>query len=377
MRPDHAAEDPFIAPSPAIKQRPRLLGLSESVWAHAALLFVSVTFSGMNVLVQQALPESKVPQSIVFSFLRDAIASPILTIAMVLTRQYVAPRRRDLLKLLVGLGVIGMSCNQTFCILGIDFVGGDMAALYNCIGPAIMFLMSLSLSLEKFSSLKLLGVVSGGIGIVFVSELWDVSFSRENMLLGHLFLFLGICASQLFTIIQKFIHGYPDLMVVTVAYWAAVATISVPTLILSLTHTAHENIWPTSLFEWGVVIYSGAISSALNYYLLVFATMRLTPLIVSMYGVTQPIITDIFNYLFVGEGMSGWDGLGSCFIVFSVLITTYAQARLDAEQKTDLEGSEVDNKVDSSDYESGANQIHDQMHAQMHGQMHDQMHDRS
>ena len=209
----------------------------------------------MNVLVQQALPSSSVGNSIAFSFLRDAIASPLLTIAMVLSGSYSRPRNVDLFKLLIGMGMIGMSLNQTFFVLGLDFVGGDVAAVYNCIGPSIMFVMSLSLGLEGFAWGKLLGVLLGAAGVVLISELWNVDFSRKNVLLGHMFLFLGIMASQLFTIIQKFLVGYPPLMMTTIAYWAALLTISIPTVIVSCIDGS--DIWPTSMFEWGTVLYAG------------------------------------------------------------------------------------------------------------------------
>merc|ERR1740117_2587641 len=107
-------------------------------------------------------------------------------------------------------------------------------------------------------------------------------------------------------------------MMTTVAYWAAVCTISIPALVLTAYSDEH-GLWPTSLFEWAVVLYSGVISSALNYYLLVFATTHLAPLTVSIYGLIQPILTDIFNFVFVGKGLSRWDAIGSLLIILSVL----------------------------------------------------------
>eukprot|EP00658_Telonema_sp_P-2_P005273 TRINITY_DN11977_c0_g1_i3.p1 TRINITY_DN11977_c0_g1~~TRINITY_DN11977_c0_g1_i3.p1 ORF type:complete len:114 (+),score=43.85 TRINITY_DN11977_c0_g1_i3:217-558(+) len=85
----------------------------------------------MNVLVQQALPSNSPGGSIVFSFLRDAIASPVLTAAMLVTKSYVRPKAKDLVKLLVVMGALGMSGNQTFFVLGLDIVGSDIAAVYN------------------------------------------------------------------------------------------------------------------------------------------------------------------------------------------------------------------------------------------------------
>merc|ERR1712216_221723 len=166
---------------------------------------------------------------------------------MLFSGAYTRPRNQDLFKLLFGMGVVGMSANQTCFIIGLDMLdNGDIAAVYNCVGPSIMFVMSLSLRLENFTALKLIGVFLGAAGIVFISQLWEVSLSRKNVLAGHLFLLIGIVSSQLFTIIQKFIRGYPDIMIVTVAYWAALCTISMPAMVLTV--LGGVQIWPTELF---------------------------------------------------------------------------------------------------------------------------------
>eukprot|EP00658_Telonema_sp_P-2_P005274 TRINITY_DN11977_c0_g1_i4.p1 TRINITY_DN11977_c0_g1~~TRINITY_DN11977_c0_g1_i4.p1 ORF type:complete len:330 (+),score=62.34 TRINITY_DN11977_c0_g1_i4:217-1206(+) len=293
----------------------------------------------MNVLVQQALPSNSPGGSIVFSFLRDAIASPVLTAAMLVTKSYVRPKAKDLVKLLVVMGALGMSGNQTFFVLGLDIVGSDIAAVYNCAGPSIMFIMAVALRLERFSWTKLLGVVLGVVGIVFLSQLWKLSFGQD--LLGHAFLLLSVIFSQLFYIVQKYLHGYPALMMTTVAYWAAVFTIAIPAFIYSQV-LQKQGIWPESHFQWGVVVYAGVISSALNYYLLTLAISHLTPLVLSIYGATQPVVTDLMNYVFVGKGLSGWDALGSVLIIASVFVTIYGQEMLDREVDQDVDEMQHD-----------------------------------
>eukprot|EP00656_Telonema_subtile_P033863 TRINITY_DN3789_c0_g1_i5.p1 TRINITY_DN3789_c0_g1~~TRINITY_DN3789_c0_g1_i5.p1 ORF type:complete len:361 (+),score=75.31 TRINITY_DN3789_c0_g1_i5:146-1228(+) len=312
---------PDTAPSP-----PRyLFNLSAVTWAHISLFVVAFTFSGMNVMVQQALPSSSIGASVVFAFLRDVTASPVLTAAMLFTGQYVRPKSNDLVKLLVFMGAIGMSGTQTFFVLGLNDVGSDIAAVYSCMGPSVMFVLSIGLRLDKFSWLKMLGALFGGASIAVMSELWDISFSQQNELLGHVFLFSSVLFAQFFIVVQKYVHGYPPLMMTTVAYWAAVCTISIPAVIVTITHDGPDGIWPTSAFQWGTVVYSGVVSSAFNYYLIVFAIRQLSPLVVTIYGVFQPLITILLNYVFVGKDLSMWVGVGFVLSVLSVLLIVYSQ----------------------------------------------------
>ena len=308
------------------KQTPHryLFGWSAAVWAHVALTFVTITFSGMNILVQQALPAQSISSSIGFCFLRDAIAAPVLTVTMLLSKSFTPPRKLDLLKMLM-MGIIGMASTQLAFIVGLDFVGGDIAAVFNCFGPSIMFVLSLSLRLERFAWLKVAGVLLGAGGIVFISELWRLSSQNKNLVLGSAILFAGVICAQFFTIIQKYVRGYSSLMVTTVAYWAALASISV---VGFFTAYVDGNIWPSTGLEWVAAVYAGVISSALNFWLIVFATNHVSPLIVSLYGPGQSIVTDGLNYVFVGKGFGKWEAVGSVLIFLSLLLTSYSDTNL-------------------------------------------------
>ena len=79
-------------------------------------------------------------------------------------------------------------------------------------------------------------------------------------------------------------------------------------------------------------VYAGVISSVLNYYLLVVSTQHLSPLIVSIFGVTQPLVTDLLNYFIVGKVLSIWVAMhGLSFDCFIGAGTTYSQMELDSE----------------------------------------------
>jgi len=333
MQREALLDDRYDNPLPNIADEPVPIrrypfGWSASVWSHIALVYVSVSFSGMNVLVQQALPSSDVSKSIGFSFLRDAIATPLLTLAMFLSNTAALPRKEDRLKVFLGMGVIGLASTQLCFITGVSYAGGDNAAVFNCIGPSIMFIMAVPLKLERFTWLKVGGILLGAGGMVLLSELWDLSGSHTNAVFGDAILLTGVVGAQFFTLVQKYLVGYNPLMLTAIAYWAALAFISGVTVI---TDRVSGNLWPTTWFGWGTALYAGVISSGLNFVLIVFATNHISPLIISLYGLVQSVVTDVFNFMFVGKGLTAGDGIGSVLILASLIVTTYSQAQVETE----------------------------------------------
>jgi len=186
----------------------------------AALTLCQVIWGGYSVVGRAAV--SKGVDPIVFAFMRDLIATPMLLLLSVLSGEHavkpILPREEDAWTLLL-YGVL-MSGNQLFFILGAAYTTSVNASMLQPSTPVITVLLGVVLGLEALSlstrsgKLKVAGIalaVLGAITAVRLSEPEDQDQpgQQDTILMGNLFLIINCTCDSFYLLLQKRLVGTP------------------------------------------------------------------------------------------------------------------------------------------------------------------------
>jgi len=172
------------------------------------LVFTQLSFGGYSVVSKVALTDGVDP--VVFSFLRDAMATPILLVAAWYLEGLPRPSQSDL-HLFILLGLTGIYGNQLFFILGVNYTTSVNASLMQPSIPVFTTLLAAVFKVEILDPralhglLKILGIVLSVLGAILVIVLGGDNDGHEapNVILGNICLIINCCSFAIYAILQK------------------------------------------------------------------------------------------------------------------------------------------------------------------------------
>lgn len=301
---------------------------------HLALLAANVFF-GLNMVVSKNLMNGVVsPMGLnALRFLAGATAFWVLSL-------FLKPEKvekKDLLLLLVG-AVFGLMLNQTLFVEGLSRTSSVNASVISTTMPMVTMFISALILKEPISFLKMLGVLVGGTGAVYLIMSSSQGSAHGGNLMGDLLSFGSTIAFSLFLVVTKPITQ--KYSAVTVMKW--------------LFLFAGMVIVPFSLSDIKAVDYNGMASNdALSLaYTLIFATIvpylilpigqkRLRPTTQSMYNYVLPIVTFIAAVVAGTNSMTVPKGFATALVFVGVYIVTRSKSRADVEAAKTLHSEKV------------------------------------
>lgn len=179
--------------------------LSKSI-VFLILIFTQLSFGGYSVISKIALTDGVDP--VVFSFLRDVMATPILLLAAWYFEGLPRPSKEDLFLFFL-LGLTGIYGNQLFFILGVNYTTSVNASLMQPSIPVFTTFLAILFKVEVLDPrsphglLKILGIVLSVAGAVIVIVLAGNEEVAENVILGNFCLIINCCSFAIYAILQK------------------------------------------------------------------------------------------------------------------------------------------------------------------------------
>lgn len=301
---------------------------------HLALLAANVFF-GLNMVVSKDLMNGVVSPSGLNALRFLAGATAFWLLSLFLKPEKVA--KKDLLILLVG-AVFGLMLNQTLFVEGLSRTSSVNASVISTTLPMVTMFISALILKEPISFVKMLGVLVGGTGAVYLIMSSSQGDSHEGNLTGDLLSFGSTIAFSLFLVLTKPITQ--KYSAVTVMKW--------------LFLFAGMVVVPFSFSDIKAVDYTGMASGdALSLaYTLIFATIvpylilpigqkRLRPTTQSMYNYVLPIVTFIAAVLAGTNSMTVPKGFATALVFVGVYIVTRSKSRADVEAAKTLHTDKV------------------------------------
>lgn len=262
---------------------------------------------------------------IIYAFLREAIAGPILWALAIATTGRVLPKGDDYLRVALLGGCLFF--NQLFFILGIALSGVVVATCIQPTIPVFTALLALMMGTEQGSVQKFAGIalaVGGSISMVLggiSSAAHHSAAETQNMLLGNACLLGNTLSMSLYYLNAKaLVAKYAPLAVTAWAYMVA-ATLMGSTA--ALTIERHQWGVPRQLF--GPLVYWILVCSVVGYWVVTAATAYLPASQVAAFQCLQPFVGTALAVMVLGEEPTWWD-LGAIGVIAGLALVATDKA---------------------------------------------------
>lgn len=274
---------------------------------HLALLVCNVLWAMDYPFYNIVLPHYVDPMAMVSASL---IATALFSLVPLLWQKAEKVARADIRKLIGAALLIGV-LRKAFIMYGLSKTSPIDGSIIDTIVPLLVLLLSVALGMDRFTKLKIAGLVLGMAGAVAVVLAGASSAHAHSHVWGNMLIFLSACVTSIYMVwFKRLIARY---RITTVLRWlyCAAAVMAFPFGIGPIVHTdfaaiAHHALFPT-LFVLMVPTYLPNLM--LNY-----ALKTVPATVSSIYTYLQPVLA-----IAVSVGM-GLDKLHADTVIFALVI---------------------------------------------------------
>lgn len=207
--------------------------------------------------------------------------------------------KKDWGRIVLG-GLFGVALNQTLFFNGLVLTTPVNAALIMTSNPIFVLIVATFMLREKLSTRKIIGIVLGLVGAVFLIKLQEVKKDATNPTLGNLLVLINALSYGMYLIVIKPIMAKYN--PITVIKW--VFTIgAVMVLPFGLTQFMETNT-AMPFDAWMRIGYVVIFTTFLAYLFNIFALKNVNASVVSSFIYLQPITTAILSFFFIGETLN-------------------------------------------------------------------------
>jgi drug/metabolite transporter (DMT)-like permease len=260
---------------------------------HLALLGVQAFFGTLPVIGKAVL---KVMPAVSLVGFRVGITA----IALFLFQRFRGNLRledpRDYWRLAV-LSLFGVTFNQLLFIGGLSLTKASNTSLLAVTIPIFALTVGSILGVEKLRAIKMAGIALAAIGVIFLIDPRNASFSSDTTL-GDIMIIVNSLSYGIYVAISKKTLTRNGALKSITWIFIFASIICVPLGGYSLYGAGTETIGPA---VWLLVLYIGLVATAAPYLLNAWALARVDPSIVAVYIYLQPLIGFAMAIVFLGE----------------------------------------------------------------------------
>lgn len=274
--------------------------ISNTVKAHLALLSTNIIY-GANYLVAKGLMPNKMEASALV-FLRISGAGLLFIILKYFVKEKVI--RKDIPRLAL-CGLLGVATNQYFSMNGLSLTSPVDASIIVTAMPILTVIISYFLLKEPLTLQRILGIIAGGSGAVFLIYLGNSGLGTGSIL-GNVFIFMNALAFAFYLVIVKPLTAkYKPLTLISWTFMFGFVFMF-PLCITPLLNTNFGDFNTSNWISLGYVILGPTF---LAYLLNMFALQYVKPTVSSSYIYVQPavamLLVALVSYLIVDSQYKG------------------------------------------------------------------------
>eukprot|EP00026_Physarum_polycephalum_P009833 Phypoly_transcript_09970.p1 GENE.Phypoly_transcript_09970~~Phypoly_transcript_09970.p1 ORF type:complete len:386 (-),score=58.41 Phypoly_transcript_09970:190-1347(-) len=295
-----------------------LQGTPLLVAVNIGLVLAQVAFGAYHVIGKEALSYIN---PVVFAFYREIIAGPALVLIAIIVERAKPKVREDWWRFLL-LGVTGVYLNQLLFILGLKYTSSTQAAIMQPCIPVFTTALTLILRTEKFSILKVVGILFSAAGAVVLVGFKDLSFKSEQFK-GMLCLLGNTLAMSVYYVFQKpVLKKYPPISVTGWAYIIGSVLMGVTSLIYVEGKWSEYKVNEKVYFPLGYSIVGATI---FTYMTLTWANKHAPASVVAAYSSLQPLTAALLSYFVWHIVPSKNQYIGGAAIIVGLILVTIAR----------------------------------------------------
>jgi len=278
--------------------------------AHIALWAVALIYGANYIIAKDLMPLYIEPRG--FIFLRVIGATGLFFLLGLFIKGSRKIERTDWFRVFL-CGFFGVAANQILFFEGLNLSTPINASVIMTSNPVLVLLMSAVLLKEKLRPIKIVGVLLGGVGAVYLilSNASD-EFVLPGISLGNLLIFLNASSYAVYLVIVKpLMRKYDALMIIKWVFASGMF------FVIPLGFTQFSSVaWDT----WTPGIYMAAAfvvicTTFLAYLFNVFALKTLSSSTVSTYIYLQPLLTTMLA-LYLAKDALTFETVVSAGLIF-------------------------------------------------------------
>lgn len=209
---------------------------------------------------------------------------------------------------IAGLGVAG---NFAFYFISISEGSIAIAATLMYCAPVFVYLISFALKLESPTPLKWAAIAMVMLGIVMLTEVYDINSSSVTQVGVGAGLLAGLSyAVFIFGFKYATPHGSPQ-AILSIAF-------AVLVIILIWPSDTAQTISALSTLDWPLFVLLGVLGAGLSFILYVIGLERTAPAVASILAMVEPVTAALFGVVFLSESLVGLQLFGMGLILVSV-----------------------------------------------------------
>ena len=274
---------------------------------HLALLVCNILWAMDYPFYNIVLPRYLHPMALVSASL---VATALFSLVPLLWQKVEKVERADIRKLIGAALLIGV-LRKVFIMFGLSMTSPIDGSIIDTIVPLLVLVLSVLLGMDRFTKLKITGLVLGMAGAVAVVLAGASSNHAHSHLWGNVLIFLCACATSVYMVwFKRLIAKYRITTVLRWVYCAA-AIMALPFGIGPIIHTDFTAIARHALFPALFVL---MVPTYVPNLMLNYALKTVQPTVSSIYTYLQPLLA-----IAISVAM-GLDKLHMDTVIFALVI---------------------------------------------------------
>jgi drug/metabolite transporter (DMT)-like permease len=270
--------------------------LNKPAVLYALIILMVVFWSGNYIAGKIALREFS---PLLLAGLRIGMAGLTILPVYALRSSRARPSGRGFVHLLV-LGVLGVTLNQLFFIVGLSLTSVAHAALIIGLTPMLVLILACVRGQERMN-LQKAGGMAIALGGVALLKAFEPAVAGGATWLGDFVVFLAALAFALFTVFGKEASKQFDSVTVnTVAYVAG----GIALLPVTWWEASRQSMAHISAGAWLAAIYMAVFPSVIAYLIYYYALTRIAASRVSAFSYLQPVFATAMGVAILGERLT-------------------------------------------------------------------------
>jgi drug/metabolite transporter, DME family len=209
---------------------------------------------------------------------------------------------------IAGFGVAG---NFAFYFMSIDQGSVAVAATLMYCAPVFVYLVSFALKLERPTVLKWAAIVVVMLGIVLLTQIYDVGAGGITLAGVGAGLLAGLSyAVFIFGFKYAAPHGSPQ-AILTIAF-------AVLAIILVWPGDSGQTMAVLSTPDWPFFVLLGVLGAGLSFILYIVGLNHTAPAVASILAMVEPVTASLFGVVILNESLAGSQFLGMGLILVTV-----------------------------------------------------------
>lgn len=295
--------------------------MGEQTKARIAVLLGNFFFGTSVIAVKQISPVL-VP-AIALTGIRVGVVCLLFWIMFLIKPINTGFQKKDYWRLFI-CGVLGITCNQTFSMIGMSMTSPIHASLLVLTTPITISLFAAWFLKERWNTFKILGLclgITGGAVLVFSRDLSAHASAEQST--GDLFVILGaVCYSSYIILVKPLMAKYSA---VHILQWIFLfgAFFSIP---IGWNDIQGIQWHLFSLTNWLCMSYVVIGATFLAYQLMNFGIKKLGASVTGSYIYTQPFFATFASVLIFEEQINLSKMLAALMIITGVFLTNFKNA---------------------------------------------------